>query len=467
MSESAILPQGKDTLAEHPSAPMNWPALLAPQRLGRLAAAAPADGLRTDFFKDWDRIIFSSAFRRLQDKTQVQPLAKSDYVRTRLTHTLEVASVGRSLGMMAGQAILQGRPALAGVVSPQDVGAIVASAALMHDIGNPPFGHAGEVAIRAYFAGRGAHWLDGLAPQQKADFLHFDGNAQGLRTMVRLQHPDQPGGLQLSLPTLGAFCKYPRAAWLPVAECPGASGKKPGFIESEKALFTQLAGGLGLLPRPGAQGRAWFRHPLAFLVEAADDICYGVVDIEDGVKSGHISLDELFALHAPFAGAAAIQRARTLRDPQHRAEYLRAITIGVLVQQAADSFLHHHEQLLAARFDEPLVEHMAGSTDFLPFKALGRDRLYTERSKAELQLAGFEIIADLLHMLCEAVELKAVPGARKREKSALVLRLLPHGDDVAAQPSRYDRLLAVTDFVVGMTDSYALDTHRQLQGALP
>jgi dGTPase len=467
MSESAILPQGKDTLAEHPSAPMNWPALLAPQRLGRLAAAAPTDGLRTDFFKDWDRIIFCSAFRRLQDKTQVQPLAKSDYVRTRLTHTLEVASVGRSLGMMAGQAILQGRPALASVVSPQDVGAIVAAAALMHDIGNPPFGHAGEVAIRAYFAGRGAYWLDGLAPQQKADFLHFDGNAQGLRTVVRLQHPDQPGGLQLTLPTLGAFCKYPRAAWLPAGEWRGASGQKPGFMDCETALFTQLAEGLGLLPRPGAQARAWFRHPLAFLVEAADDICYGVVDIEDGVKSGHISLDELFALHAPFAGAAAIQRARTLRDPQHRAEYLRAITIGVLVQQAADSFLEHHEQLLAARFDEPLVENMAGSTDFLPFKALGRDRLYTERSKAELQLAGFKIIANLLHTFCEAVELKALPGARVGEKSALVLRLLPHGDDVAAQPSRYDRLLAVTDFVAGMTDSYALDTHHLLQGAVP
>lgn len=463
MSKTASAPQ-RGTVSR-PS--MNWTQLLAPQRMGRLLPAAQPDGLRTEFFKDWDRIIFCSAFRRLQDKTQVQPLAKTDYVRTRLTHTLEVASVGRSLGMMAGQAIVQAQPELAPQLSAQDVGAIVAAACLMHDIGNPPFGHAGEVAIQAYFAERGAHWLDGLTLPQKADLLHFEGNAQGFRTVVRLQHPDQPGGLQLTLPTLGAFCKYPRSAWMPARPWTGASGKKPGYMDSERHLFASLSAGLGLLPRPDGDGLAWYRHPLAFLVEAADDICYSVVDIEDGVKSGHVHLDELYALHAPFAGAAAIQRAKGLRDPQHRAEYLRAITIGVLVQHASDSFLAHHPQLLTAEFDEPLVEQMAGAVEFAKFKALGRDRLYSERSKAELQVAGFEIIANLLHTFCEAVELVAHGSTHLREKAKLILRLLPQGDAVVAEPSRYQRLLCVTDQVAGMTDSYALEMHRRLQGGLP
>jgi dGTPase len=443
---------------------MNWAQLLEPQRLGRLAPAAAADGLRTEFFKDWDRVIFCSAFRRLQDKTQVQPLAKTDYVRTRLTHTLEVASVGRSLGMMAGQAILQREPDLKQQFSAQDVGAIVAAACLMHDIGNPPFGHAGEVAIQAYFADRGARWLDGLTAPQQADLLHFEGNAQGFRTVTRLQHPDQPGGLQMTLPTLGAFCKYPRAAWLPAGDASGASGKKPGYMDSESRLFSHLSAALGLLPKPGSQGRAWFRHPLAFLVEAADDICYSVVDIEDGVNSGHIGLDELFALHAPFAGAAALQRAKRLREPQHRAEYLRATTIGVLVQAVAQSFVAQHEHLLTAQFDEPLVEHMANATNFLRFKTLGRERLYSEKTKADLQATGFEIIANLLNTFCEALESTVQAGGRSTLRADLVLRHLPNASAVVHEPNPYYRLLCVTDFVAGMTDSSALELHQALLG---
>lgn len=446
---------------------MHWHSLLSPRRLGRSRPRTERDPLRTEFLKDWDRIVFCSAFRRLQDKTQVQPMAKTDYVRTRLTHTLEVASVGRSLGMTAGQAILDAHPELADDLQPIDVGAIVAAACLMHDIGNPPFGHAGEAAIQTFFADRGQHWLEGLDTAQQADLLHFDGNAQGFRTVVRLQHPDQPGGLQLTLPTLGAFSKYPRAARVPAAAAVGASGGKHGFMTAEREAFVQVAEGLGLAAKAGSEGAAWHRHPLAFLVEAADDICYGVIDIEDGMKSGHIALDELVALHAPFAGEAALARARTLRDPQHRAEYLRAVTIGVLVQHVAEVFLARHDALLQAGFDRSLTEEMADAKPFAGFQRLARERLYTERSKAELQLAGFEVIGSLLHTFCEAVERVAVQPVKPPVRAELVLGLLPGGRALAALPTRYERLLAVTDFVAGMTDSYAVEMHRRLQGGMP
>jgi dGTPase len=444
---------------------LRWPRLLAPVRLSRSQSPAAPEALRTEFFKDWDRIVFCSAFRRLQDKTQVQPLAKTDYVRTRLTHTLEVASVGRSLGMIAGQAILRSHPELAGELQPVDVGAIVAAACLMHDIGNPPFGHAGEAAIQAYFAERGEHWLEGLTPGEQADLLQFEGNAQGFRTVARLQHPDQRGGLQLTLPTLGAFSKYPRAAQVGGEARAGASGKKHGFMEAEQALFGSVAEGLGLIGKTG-ETAAWYRHPLAFLVEAADDICYAVVDIEDGVKSGHIALGELVDLHRPFADAQAMRRAQGLSDPQHRAEFLRAVTIGVLVQAAAQAFLSHHDGLMTARHDRPLLDGIEQAAALQAFKDLARERLYAERSKAELQVAGFEILGALLHTFCEAVETAAGHGLRSRIKADLVLRLLPHAAELAAQPSRYQRLLAVTDFVSGMTDSYAVEMHRRLQGVV-
>jgi dGTPase len=442
---------------------MNWRQLLLPRRIGRpdsgAGTADPAE-LRTEFFKDWDRIVFCSAFRRLQDKTQVHPLAKTDYVRTRLTHSLEVASVGRSLGMQAGRAIGALEPSLKELAAPQDVGAIVAAACLMHDIGNPPFGHAGEAAVREFFAGPGRGWLEGLSPAQQADLLRFEGNAQGLRTAVRLQHPDQPGGLQLTWPTLGAFAKYPCDALSGHQAGAGAAARKFGYMDSERALFTELAEGLGLAPRgPGA----WQRHPLAFLVEAADDICYGVIDIEDGVKSGHVDFDELLALHAPFIDGTHQRRAQTLADRQHRAEYLRAVTIGVLVERAARAFVRHHDALLAGCHGSPLLDGIDGAAEFQCFKSLAAERLYDERSKLEWQVAGFEIIAWLLQAFCEAVE-TAPASAASGERARMLLRLIPGGERVAAEGQRYQRLLRVTDFVAGMTDRYAVDTWRRLRG---
>ena len=425
---------------------MDWLTLLQPRRIGRNgqmtepSGAPDLDELRTEFFRDWDRIVFCSAFRRLQDKTQVHPMAKTDYVRTRLTHSLEVASVGRSLGMQAGRVVSALDPGLGHLASPQDVGAIVAAACLMHDIGNPPFGHAGESAIQEYFCGPGRSWLQDLPPAEQADLLHFEGNAQGFRTAVRLQHPEQPGGLQLTWPTLGAFAKYP--------------------CDAVRGLFTEVADGLGL-QRTGAT--AWQRHPLAFLVEAADDICYGVIDIEDGAKSGHITPEELRALHEPFIDAVHRARADTLLDRQHQAEYLRAVTIGVLVDRVARVFRERHDEMLAGRLDVPLLDHIEGAQDFRRFRQLATDRLYDERSKLELQVAGFEIIGWLLQALCEAVERMAA-GTGASERARMLVGLIPAGPQPLHTRGRYERLLAVTDFVAGMTDTYALELYRRLRG---
>jgi dGTPase len=442
---------------------MDWRTLLQPRRIGRGAEShgqRDLDELRTEFFRDWDRIVFCSAFRRLQDKTQVHPMAKTDYVRTRLTHSLEVASVGRSLGMQAGRVVSALDPGLRHLAAPQDMGAIVAAACLMHDIGNPPFGHAGESAIQEYFRGPGHGWLQDLPPAEQADLLHFEGNAQGFRTAVRLQHPEQPGGLQLTWPTLGAFAKYPCDAVSGLRPDAGVARRKFGYMQGESGLFTEVAEGLGL-QRTGTG--AWQRHPLAFLVEAADDICYGVIDIEDGAKSGHITPEELRALHEPFIDAPHRARADTLHDRQHQAEYLRAVTIGALVDRVARVFRDRHDEMLTGRLDLPLLDHIEGAQDFRRFRQLAADRLYDERSKLELQVAGFEIIGWLLQALCEAVDRMAA-GAGASERARMLVGLIPAGPQALHTRSRYERLLTVTDFVAGMTDTYALELYRRLRG---
>jgi dGTPase len=330
----------------------------------------------------------------------------------------------------------------------------------MHDIGNPPFGHAGESAIQEFFAGPGRPWLEGLTPAQQADLLHFEGNAQGLRTVLRLQHPDEPGGLQLTWPTLGAFSKYPCDATSGLKTDAGISARKFGVMDSERALFAEVAQGLGLKDRgPGA----WRRHPLAFLVEAADDVCYGVIDIEDGVKSGHIAFEELLELHAPFIGPAQQQRAQTLRDRQHRAEYLRAVTIGVMVDRVSSAFRQHHDAVLEGQFEQPLLDVVEGAAQFRRFKQLAAERLYDERSKLEWQVAGFEIIGWLLQHFGDAVERMATRST-PTERARMLVGLIPGGEVAAHHDNRYQRLLAVTDFVAGMTDSYAVDTYLRLRG---
>ena len=286
---------------------MEWNKLLPNIRLGQKEESEKDDAqMRSAWQRDYDRIAFSSAFRRLQDKTQVFPLSESDYPRTRLTHSIETSIVGRSLGMKVGHYIVETYGLEKQGISPFDIGSIVASACLAHDIGNPPFGHSGEAAIRDWFRGPGLEWLNELTETQKLDFLNFEGNAQGFGIITRTQKPNYNGGMQLTYATLGAYSKYPREAFnkdqneKDQNELEGISSDKHGFLQMDKETFLNVANILELKPKINES--AWFRHPLAFLVEAADDICYQIIDLEDASLLKRITLDDVKKYLKPLCG---------------------------------------------------------------------------------------------------------------------------------------------------------------------
>jgi len=434
---------------------MDWQDLVSTQRLGRETDRGDG-GNRTEYMRDWDRLVYSSAFRRLQDKTQVFPLSDSDYVRTRLTHSIEVSSVGRSLGMLCGEFVLQRTPALA--MAPQDFGSIVAAACLAHDIGNPPFGHSGEAAIQAWFTEHAGRWLDGLPERQRRDFLRFEGNAQGFRLVTRLQSAIDNGGFQLTYAVLAAFMKYPRASDLPGSK-ERISERKFGYFADDGATFARIADGVGLVRK---EAGAWARHPLAFVMEAADDICYGIVDLEDGHRLGRVSFEQARALLWPiaFAGQDGDSPSyRQLGSDEGRIEYLRARAIGKLVEAALDVFREHYDEIMAGRFEHDLV----GSSRFAPqlreIALVSRERIYATPSVLQIEAAGFEILGGLLGKIVPALAKQADErSAADRKIVQIIPEQFSRGDSV------YQRLLGATDYVSGMTDTYALRLFRRLHG---
>ena len=435
-----------------------WLKLLSPDRLGAQGALAADAHVghsqdRSRFQQDYDRIVFTSAFRRLKDKTQVFPLAQSDYVRTRLTHSLEASCVGRSLGAMVGRAIVD-RHGLAPDVHPSDFGAVVAAACLAHDIGNPPFGHAGEDAMRAWFAAH-PQYLEGLSAAEREDLLNYEGNAQGFRILTHLQNPSNPGGLQLTCAVLATFAKYPRGSYL-AQPLPGKSARKFGYFAAEAALFAQVAETVGLIPRaPGA----WFRHPLTFLVEAADDICYLVVDIEDGVQQGCVTPAQAETLLLDLAGGPqAASKLKYLDDPKRRIEYLRARAIGRLVDEAARVFLENEAAILDGSFDQALFDVSPAGDSLAAVRQVAEEQIYNARQVMEVMAAGYEVISGLLDGY--------VVGACEPQNSRhrVWRNLLPADFEPRAGDSNYLRLLQVADMIAGMTDSYAVSAYRRLKG---
>lgn len=446
---------------------MQWSQLLSRHRLGSDKApdGTPA---RTDFQRDFDRVVFSSAFRRMQDKTQVFPLSGVDYVRTRLTHSLEVSSIGRSLGTLVGEELLK-RHDLPGS-QPSDFGDIVAAACLAHDIGNPPFGHSGEDAIRhwALTANYGQRRVGALNPAEREDFLTFEGNAQGFRILTRLQNPDNRGGLQLTCATLAAFTKYPRESWLGGNQYDGVSAKKQGFTHEELPLFREVAEAVGLLPRDDRYA-VWHRHPLAFLVEAADDISYRVIDIEDGYRLGHFSYDEVRELFWPMISDPAKQEPRLnrIREDKAKIEFLRAKVIGEAIHQVKGCFLDHEEDILAGRFDAPLLDHVMMTDHLEGLIERARQRIYCAREVVEVQTAGFQVVGELLERFSQGMDDIADNGDKASPHSRMLTRLIPEqfiGPERVPSDSLYTRLLRLTDFVSGMTDSYAVSLYKKITG---
>ncbi len=441
---------------------MDWRRLLSTKRFGH-TGDEPGGPARTAFQKDWDRVVFSSAFRRLQDKTQVHSLPESDYVRTRLTHSMEVSSVGRSLGAAVGQVVMERQPRLAGVAQAADFGHIVAAACLAHDIGNPPFGHFGEDTIRHWFqdpAGGGAR-LDGLSAAEQADLTGFEGNAQGFRILTRLQNWHDEGGLRLTAATLASFTKYPRTALLAAPPEPGDAGAaKFGVFQDELPAFAAVAKAVGLIARQDGEAY-WCRHPLAYLVEAADDICYRVVDLEDGFKLGRIRFEEAEELLLALVGSAP-PRYRQIAEAPRRIAYLRAKAIGRLVDAVVTVFLDGEAALIAGDFQADLLAETPQAPVLARIATLTAERIFATRERFQTELAGVEILTTLLAAFVDATAERR-DGAASSPRGRVLLELLPE----AARPDTpYRQLLQITDFVSGMTDTYALSQFRRLRGLL-
>ena len=444
---------------------MQWEPLLSLKRQGdtHKRLRIEQDHSRLGFEVDYDRILFSSAFRSLQDKTQVIPLSQTDFVHTRLTHSLEVSVVGRSLGRMAGKQLLEKYPELGAThgYMATDFGAIVAAAALAHDIGNPPFGHSGEKAIGAFFSqGGGAALAAGLNPLQRQELLDFEGNANGFR-LLNATRPGVPGGLRLSYATLGAFTKYPKAA-LPKKPSPHIAHKKYGFFDSEKDLYADIAQELGLLKDP--KNNSYARHPLAFLVEAADDICYTIIDFEDGINLGLISED--YALEYLIKLVKDSINTKTYHAMSHREDrlsYLRALAINTLITDATQVFMAHEAAILAGTFDCALLDKSQYKAQIEAIINLSVKQVYQAPEVIEKEVAGYQIIARILEVVCSAFV--AQSAGRPSTYDKLILNMVPSLHH-PQEKDPYSTLMAAATYVASLSDSAAVYMHNKISGRM-
>jgi dGTPase len=442
---------------------MNWEQLLSLKRSGdtQKRPREAQDETRLGFDVDFDRIIFSSAFRSLQDKTQVIPLSETDFVHTRLTHSLEVSVVGRTLGRRVGRVLLERHPNLVALgYTFNDFGAIVAAASVTHDIGNPPFGHSGEKAIGEYFkTGNGAKYKGKLTDKEYQDLIDFEGNANGFKILTESRE-GVFGGLRLSYATLGAFLKYPKES-LPKNPTNHIVDKKYGFFQSEKQEFLDVVEDLGMLQK-SAEAISFYRHPLAYLVEAADDICYTIIDFEDGINLGLI--EEEFALEYMIKlvkDTIDSKKYHSLKHKTDRVSYLRALAIGVLINEAVAIFLENEAAILAGTFEKSLLEKCAYEAQINDIIKISVAKIYKSTEVVEKEVAGYRIIADLLDVFVTALNNTFDGNPSNFDK--LVLNLLPEEYKID-NVNLYDRIMQVCSYVSRISDSYAIRMHKKLTG---
>lgn len=437
---------------------MNWLQLLSYQRLNQKSDLG--ESTRSAFEQDYDRIIFSHPFRRLQDKTQVHPLPEHDFVHTRLTHSLEVSSVGRSLGRRVGEILIQRHKELNDKFSSHDFGTVVASASLAHDLGNPPFGHSGEDGLSDFFLHHeGKKYMPHFSEQEWMDLTHFEGNAQGFRILNKKQYQ----GLRLTLATLGAFTKYPCASSIQSRNKSKKSQKKFGFFKTEQDLFNEMASQLGLTKNGE---NVYARHPLAFLVEAADDICYNIIDLEDGCRLGLVSVTDTIDLMAGILKTDFNpEKANRIKSVDEKIGVLRAMAIGKLINDAVDVFLQNETEILSGEFDHALTDLGLYKNELKAIIDISIIKIYRARHVVEIEAAGFEVLPGLLEEFIKAAE--HLVKKNQSSKYANLARLLP-GETIAviqANPdSTYLHFREIIDFVSGMTDTHALSLYRKIKG---
>ncbi|WP_088340744.1 dGTP triphosphohydrolase [Robiginitalea sediminis] len=445
---------------------MHWEQLLSLKRQGdtHKRLRKEQDEVRLGFEVDYDRIIFSPYFRSLQDKTQVIPLSKTDFVHTRLTHSLEVSVVGRSLGRLAGAAILEKHPYLKQThgYGFNDFGAIVAAAALAHDIGNPPFGHSGEKAIGTFFShGPGREYARDLSEKEFEDLLRFEGNAHGFH-LLTADREGVPGGLRLSYATLGAFMKYPKES-LPYKPSGHIAVKKYGFFQADRTTFAEIAGELGLIPMSFGSEAGYCRHPLTYLVEAADDICYTIIDFEDGINLGLIpeeyALEFLIKLVQDRIDTAKYRAIPSMSD---RLGYLRAIAIGTLVQDAVRVFMEEEEAIRAGEFTVALLDKSRFQAQIEDILKVSVERIYRSQEVVEKEVAGYRILSDILEVVAAALVAQFKGSGSAYDK--LVLRLLPAATREQSHNTVYECLLAAASYVSSLSDGAAVHLHNKITG---
>ena len=443
---------------------MKWEQLLSNKRLGQEKTAHREDD-RSEFQRDFDRLIFSAPFRRLQNKTQVFPLPGSIFVHNRLTHSLEVSSVGRSLGNDVSRLLLERHPELERTHL-TEMGSIVSAACLAHDLGNPPFGHSGERAIGSYFSeGEGRKYEtyfcdetgDSLTPEQWQDLIHFEGNANAFRLLTHHFIGRREGGFVMTYSTLASIVKYPYAS-------SQASKKgKFGFFQSEEPDYHKIAQELGIKKIRGAEGERYARYPLVYLVEAADDICYQIMDIEDAHKLKILTTEETKTLLLSFFDEekqkAATERLATLDDINEQIVYLRSIVIGLLENECVRVFVDNEETILQGQFEGSLIEHIS-TTPQEAYKQCVKTavaKIYHAQMVVDIEIAGHKVITQLLDLMLDAVT------HTDRTYSKILINRVSSQYDIKAA-TLYERILAVLDYISGMTDVFALDLYRKING---
>lgn len=433
--------------------PMEWSRLISDRRLGMEEYHDERRHTRSDFQRDYDRLIFSSPFRRLQNKTQVFPLPGSIFVHNRLTHSLEVSSVGRSLGHEISLGLRARHGDDQGLFD--SIRDIVAAACLCHDLGNPPFGHSGEKTISTFFSeGAGMTLQEQLSPRQWSDLINFEGNANSFRLLTHQFVGRRAGGMAMTYSTLASVVKYPYTS------LHAGSRGKFGFFESEDGIYRRVAGWLGI---PELEPGRFARHPLVYVVEAADDICYQIMDIEDAHKlkildTSHVT-DLFLGFLAPEARDHSIRSMERLSDPNEKIAYLRSIVIGLLVSDCARVFLENEPKILAGTFDTPLLKRVSPllREAYANCSDTAWSRIYCAPEVVDIEIAGNRIITFLMDALVNAVM------HPERNSSRLLLNIIPRQYDTRADDP-YTRLQSALDHVSGMTDVYALDLYRKLNG---
>ena len=436
---------------------MSWERLITAKRFGMEQYHDERVHTRSDFQRDYDRLIFSAPFRRLQNKTQVFPLPGSIFVHNRLTHSLEVSCVGRSLGNNVAMALASKYAGTEAEEKLPHMGSIVAAACLAHDLGNPPFGHSGERAIATYFSeGKGQALRDRLSEWEWNDFTHFEGNANAFRLLTHRFNGRRPGGFALTYSTLASIVKYPYASTLSTKK------GKSGFFASECADFCRVAEDLGLLT-DGDSGLRYHRHPLVYLVEAADDICYQIMDIEDAHKLKLLTTQQTVDLLTGFFEEDILDHINEVMkiadDANEQVAYLRSRVIGRLIDECSQLFVEHEEEFLTGTFKGCLIDRISEvpRNAYAHCSETAWAKIYKSSDVLDIELAGNRIITELLDKLIDAV---LYPD---KAYSQLILNKVPQQYETHAE-TIYGKLQAAIDYISGMTDVYALDLYRKING---